>query len=181
MTARRAVVRPLLTGGLLLTLLVAGCGVRPSEVIEGRPAQSGASQGIRLYLLWRGQVAVVVRTTKLDRPPSPEASLTLLLAGPNENERRQGFTSEVPAGLGPVPSTPPTGTAPGSPAAVAGGADGLTVTVTGPVRPLSADAAAQIICTVADAAAQAGRAEYFVPVTIAGSDGALPALPCPIK
>ncbi|MFF5054659.1 hypothetical protein ACFY1S_15915 [Micromonospora sp. NPDC000663] len=181
MRARRAVVRPLLTGGLLLTLLVAGCGVRPSEVIEGRPAQSGASQGIRLYLLWRGQVAVVVRAAKPDRTPSPEASLALLLAGPNENERRHGFTSEVPAGLRPVPIAPPTGAAPGSPAAVSGGPDGLTATVEGPVRPLSTDAADQIICTVADAAAQAGQAEYFVPVTIVGSDGARPAEPCSIK
>ncbi|TNH24460.1 hypothetical protein FHG89_24920 [Micromonospora orduensis] len=181
MSVRRVLVRPLLTGGLLLTLLVAGCGVRPSEVITGRPAQSGASQGIRLYLLWRGQVAVVVRPTKVNPSPSPEASLALLLAGPEEYERRQGFTSEVPAGLRAVPSVPPAGTAPGSPPAVSGGAGGLTVTVTGPVRPLSTDAADQIICTVADAAAQAGQAEYFVPVTIVGSDGARPALPCSIR
>ncbi|MFC8299549.1 hypothetical protein ACIQH6_18460 [Micromonospora orduensis] len=181
MNVRRALVRPLLTGGLLLTLLAAGCGVRPSGVISGRPAQSGASQGIRLYLLWRGQVAVVVRPDKVNQAPSPEVSLALLLAGPQEDERQQGFTSEVPAGLRAVRSAPPTGAVPGSPAAVAGGADGLTVTVTGPVRQLSTDAADQIICTVADAAAQAGQAEYFVPVTIVGSDGARPAVPCSIR
>ncbi|MBM0233778.1 hypothetical protein JNW91_19130 [Micromonospora sp. STR1_7] len=113
---------------------------------------------------------MVVRATKVDRPPSPEASLALLLAGPDEQERRQGFTSELPAG----PEA-------ASPAAVAVGPHGLTVTVAGAVRALAPDAADQIICTVADTAAQEGRAEYFVPVTIVGSDGARPARPCSIR
>lgn len=172
MTGRRTG-RALLAGGLLLALLAPGCGVRPSDVIRGRPAVSGPAQGTGLYLLARGELVLVLRPAKADPSPansSPADALALLAAGPEENERRQGFTSDVPAGLDPV--------------TVTSGADpsgGLTVRTTTAARPLSTDAADQIICTVADAAAQVGFAENFAPVTIVGSDGARPARACPIR
>ncbi|MEV0212174.1 hypothetical protein [Micromonospora sp. NPDC050695] len=179
MTRRRVLTRTLLAGGLLLTLLVAGCGVRPSAVITGRPAQSGASQGARLYLLWHGRLAPVVRGLKVD--PPPDVALAILAAGPDEQERGHGFTSEVPAGLFPdPPAQVPPGPEGASSAVVTGGRDGLTVTVTGAALALSANAADQIICTVADAAAQSGPAQSFTPVTIVGPDGARPARPCPV-
>ncbi|MCG5470229.1 hypothetical protein LADH09A_004173 [Micromonospora sp. LAH09] len=167
MTGRRTG-RALLAGGLLLALLAPGCGVRPSDVIRGRPAVSGPAQGMGLYLLARGELVLVLRPAKAD--PSPADALALLAAGPEENERRQGFTSDVPAGLDPV--------------TVTSGADpsgGLTVRTTTAARPLSADAADQIICTVADAAAQVGFAENSAPVTIVGPDGARPPRRCPIR
>ncbi|MBM7489072.1 hypothetical protein JOD64_000294 [Micromonospora luteifusca] len=159
--------RALLAGGLLLTLLVAGCGVRPSPVITGRSAVSGPSRGTGLYLLAQGELVLVLRPAKVDA--SPADVLALLAAGPDENERGQGFTSEVPVGLGPV--------------TVTAGADrsGLTVRTTGAALPLSAHAADQIICTVADAAAQVDLVESFAPVTIVGPDGARPPRPCPVK
>ncbi|WP_307871353.1 MULTISPECIES: hypothetical protein [unclassified Micromonospora] len=167
MTGRRTG-RALLAGGLLLALLAPGCGVRPSEVIRGRPAVSGPAQGTGLYLLARGELVLVLRPVKVDS--SPADTLALLAAGPEENERRQGFTSDVPAGLDPV--------------TVTSGADpagGLTVRTTTAVRTLSADAADQIICTVVDAAQQDGFADSSAPVTIVGSDGARPPRPCPIR
>lgn len=161
--------RALLAGGVLLTLLATGgCGVRPSEVITGRPAVSGPSRGIGLYLLAKGELVLVLRSAPEDT--SPTNALALLAAGPLEYERGQGFTSEVPAGLDPVTLT--------------SGADpsgGLTVRTTGAARSLSSTAADQIICTVADAAAQTGLAESFTPVTIVGSDGARPPRPCPLR
>ncbi|MGC4745893.1 hypothetical protein ACLQ28_09555 [Micromonospora sp. DT201] len=167
MTGRRAG-RALLAGGLLLTLLAAGCGVRPSGVITGRPAVSGPAQGIVLYLLAQGELVLVLRPSKADT--SPANALAQLAAGPDENERGQGFTSEVPAGLDPV--------------TVTAGADrstGLTVRTTSAALPLSSNAADQIICTVADAAAQVDLGEIFPSVTIVGPDGARPPRPCPIK
>ncbi|MEV4497721.1 hypothetical protein AB0J84_18765 [Micromonospora arborensis] len=194
MTGRRAG-RALLAGGLLLTLLVAGCGVRPSRVITGRSAVSGPSQGTGLYLLAQGELVLVLRPTTAGALPategalpategalpatagalpatagaSPANALALLVAGPDEDERGQGFTSEVPVGIDPV--------------TVTAGADrsGLTVRTTGAALPLSAHAADQIICTVADAAAQVDLAFSFTPVTIVGPDGARPPRPCPIK
>ncbi|MFG1866912.1 hypothetical protein [Micromonospora arborensis] len=160
--------RVLLAGGLLLTLLVAGCGVRPSHVITGRSAVSGPSVGTGLYLLGQGELVLVLRPAKVDA--SPANALTLLAAGPEENERGQGLTSEVPVGLGPVTVT-----------AGADRSSGLTVRTTSAARSLSANAADQIICTVAEAAARVGLVEDFAPVTIVGPDGARPPRPCPIK
>ncbi|MET7670893.1 hypothetical protein [Micromonospora luteifusca] len=166
MTGRRTG-RALLAGGLLLTLLVAGCGVRPSRVITGRSAVSGPSVGTGLYLLAQGEIVLVLRPATAGA--SPANALALLAAGPDEDERGQGLTSEVPVGIDPV--------------TVTAGADrsGLTVRTTGAALPLSAHAADQIICTVADAAAQVDLAFSFAPVTIVGSDGARPPRPCPIR
>ncbi|MET8045787.1 hypothetical protein ABZU25_33565 [Micromonospora sp. NPDC005215] len=161
--------RALLAAGVLLTLLATGgCGVRPSDVITGRPAVSGPSQGIELYLLAEGQLVLVLRPAA--QGASPADTLALLAAGPQENERSQGFTSEVPAGLDPVTVT-----------SGANRSGGLTVRTTGAAQSLSSEAADQVICTVADAAAQSGLAESFAPVAIVGSDGARPARPCPIR
>ncbi|SIM80163.1 hypothetical protein [Micromonospora cremea] len=168
MTGRRAA-RASLAGALLLTLLATGCGVRPSDVITGRSATSGPAVGVGLYLLSHGRLALVIRGTK-GITASPEQTLGMLAAGPDEFERSQGLASEVPVGL--VPATPVTATADGP---------GVTVTMTGAVRPLSAVAADQIICTVADALALAGQGDSFVPVTIAGPDGVRPPRSCPIK
>ncbi|MET7710481.1 hypothetical protein [Micromonospora sp. NPDC005413] len=167
MTGRRTG-RTLLVGGLLLTLLASGCGVWPSGVITGRSAVSGpSSQGVVLYLLSQDELVLTLRPAKVD--PSPAEALALLAAGPDENERGNGFTSEVPAGLVPVKVAP--------------GVDrsGLAVTTSGAAQPLSANAVDQIVCTVADVAARTGLAESFVPVTIVGSDGARQPRRCPLQ
>ncbi|MET8311818.1 MULTISPECIES: hypothetical protein [unclassified Micromonospora] len=169
MTGRRAA-RALLAGGLLLTLLVAGCGVRPSGVITGSAATTGPSAGVRLYLLAHGQLVLVIRPTKMDA--SPEETLRMLAAGPDDSEWRQGLTSEVPVGL--VPASLVTVT-------VTGDQPGLTVTMVGAVMSLSGTAADQIVCTVIGTTAVAGLADSFVPVTVAGPDGARPPRFCPIR
>ncbi|MFI6781582.1 hypothetical protein [Micromonospora sp. NPDC050276] len=167
---RRRTGRALLASGLLLgTLLAAGCGVRPSAVITGRPAVSGPAQGVGIYLLAQDELVLVLRPSKVGA--SPSEALALLAAGPEQNERSQGLTSDVPAGLIPVVEVTPG----------AGQSGGLTVRITGTARPLSLTATDQIICTAADAAAQAGLVASSAPVTIVGSDGAQPARRCPAK
>ncbi|MEU7750519.1 hypothetical protein [Micromonospora sp. NPDC049171] len=160
--------RALLAGGLLLTLLATGCGVRPSEVITGRQAVSGPSQGTGLYLLAQGELVLVLRPATADAAPAD--ALALLAAGPQENERAQGLTSAVPAGFDPVTVT-----------SEADRSAGLRVRTTIAARSLSSTAADQIICTTADAATQFGLAENSAPVTIVGSDGARPPRPCPLS
>lgn len=167
MTGRRTD-RALLAGGLLLTLLAAGCGVRPSAVITGRPPISGPAQGTWVYLLAQGELVLVLRPVTTD--PSPAAALSLLAAGPQENERAQGFTSDVPAGLDPVTVT-----------ALAGRSGDLTVRANIPAQALSAHAADQIICTTVAAAAQVSAANTATTVTIVGSDGARGPRACPLR
>ncbi|MGW3793683.1 hypothetical protein ACWD8I_21315 [Micromonospora arida] len=169
MTGRRTG-HALFASGLLVTLLAAGCGVRPSAVITGRPPISGPAQGTWVYLLAQGELVLVLRPVTTD--PSPAAALSLLAAGPQENERAQGFTSEVPAGLDPVTVT------------VTAGADrsgDLTVRTNIAAQALSAHAADQIICTTVAAAAQVSAANTATTVTIVGSDGARGPRACPIR
>ncbi len=92
--------RALLAGGLLLgTLLAAGCGVRPSPVITGRSAVSGPAQGIWLYLVAQGELVLVLRPVNHGPADPPSEALARLAAGPQQNERAQGLTSEVPTGF----------------------------------------------------------------------------------
>ncbi|MFE9188165.1 hypothetical protein ACFYL6_01010 [Micromonospora sp. NPDC007208] len=160
--------RALVAGGLLLALLAAGCGVRPSAVIIGRPPISGPAQGTWLYLLAQGELVLVLRPAAVD--PSPADALALLAAGPQENERGQGFTSDVPAGLGPVTVTEGTGRS-----------GDLTVRTNAAAQTLSAHAADQIICTTVAAAAQVNAANTATTVTIVGPDGARGPRACPIR
>ncbi|WP_330437802.1 hypothetical protein OHB44_19645 [Micromonospora sp. NBC_00821] len=167
MTGRRTG-RALLAGGLLLTLLAAGCGVQPSAVITGRPPISGPAQGTWLYLLAQGELVLVLRP--VNTAPSPAAALSLLAAGPQENERAQDFTSDVPAGLDPVTVT-----------AGAGQAGDLTVRANIAAQALSAHAVDQIICTTVAAAAQVSATNTATTVAIVGSDGARGPRACPIR
>jgi hypothetical protein len=109
---------------LVIVLLVAGCGVRPSSVVEGGPAPTVAA-GATLFLVSGGHVTPVLR-------PKPDSSdlLALLAAGPTAVERDQGYTSEVPAGV-----------------ALSAAASEVSVSVD--VRSLSALAVDQIVCTAA--------------------------------
>ena len=169
MTGRRFG-RTLLAVGLLFALLAAGCGVRPSAVITGRSAVSGPSGGTGVYLLSDGELALVLRPSKIGPSPtlSPADTLALLAAGPTESERNAGFTSEVPAGIAPAGVTP------------SADQSGITVKTTVPVLSLSTLAADQIICTVAGAVASTGQGTSFAPVTLVGPDGARPPWPCPL-
>ncbi|MCZ7374829.1 hypothetical protein [Micromonospora sp. WMMC250] len=177
--------RALVAGGLLVAVLTAGCGVRPSAVITGRAAVSGPTEGIGVYLLAQGDLALVLRQPKATQagavpavtcspsspggsPCQPAQALALLAAGPSEEERAGGLTSEVPAGLGPFTVT---GTQ----------RSDLTVTTTGAVGPLTADAVDQIVCTVTDTATQVGLVRGPARVSVVGPDGARPPRRCPIR
>ncbi|MFF5180227.1 hypothetical protein ACFY2Q_19565 [Micromonospora sp. NPDC000316] len=165
MSGRRA---QLLAVGLLLALLATGCGVLPTDVINGRPAVTGQSGSVGVYLIADGQVALAIRPTKTPSPSSPPPAevLAMLAQGPSDAERRVGLTSEVPAGVTPATVGPTT--------------DGLTVRLTGAVRSLSPLAVDQIVCTAVDAATAAGQGQFFVPVTLVGPDGTRPAQACPL-
>ncbi|TDE42367.1 hypothetical protein E1295_28005 [Nonomuraea mesophila] len=129
----------MLAAGLVSVVAVAGCGVRPSDVIPaGDPPSGGVAPAttITLYLVRKGRVDAVTRTGPRRRPLFKADTLALLAAGVTEKEQAQGFTTDVPPEAGPF-----------SVAVKPGGH--LVVTLSTPVRELSALAVDQIVCTAA--------------------------------
>jgi Sporulation and spore germination len=128
--------RHLLAWVVLLAVLAAGCGVRPSGVIRGGPAPTGQARGVALYFLADSSLTLVLRPAR--QPLWATQILELLEQGPTRDERAANLTSEVPTGLGPVDvTTDPSGN--------------VDVVVTADVTTLSAAAVDQIVCTVRDA------------------------------
>jgi hypothetical protein len=133
--------RRVLAAGLVPLVAVAGCGVRPSDVIPAGDPPSGAvapTWATRLYLVQNGRLSQVQRPGP---PLSPADTLTLLAAGPSSRERKRGLTTEVPPEAGPFSVTvEPAGH--------------VRVTLSTPVSALSALAIDQIVCTTAATAPQ---------------------------
>ncbi|ANN17389.1 hypothetical protein SD37_18230 [Amycolatopsis orientalis] len=127
---------PRLIALALLAPVAAGCGVRPSGVILGAPAPEGPSAGVVLYFLSAGEP---VRVPQRPHPGGVTLARTieLLAAGPDGDEGRQGYTTEVPAGTAVLGQT------------AAG--DGVIVTLSVDVAGLSVRATEQLVCTVRDA------------------------------
>lgn len=160
--------RHLLAWAVLIAVLTAGCGVRPSGVITGDPApvkQVGDSPGppptwsAILYFATGPGLTRVLRPTR--QPLSPVQVLALLQDGPDGDERATGLTSEVPVGL--------------DPATVTTGASGVVdVVVSVDVTTLSTTAVDQIACTVRDALPTAA------PVTVTSGAATLGPRTCPL-
>jgi hypothetical protein len=128
--------RHLLAWVMLIVLLNAGCGVRPSGVIHGGPAPTATAEGATLYFLANSSLTPVLRPAR--QPLWPTQTLDLLQDGPNRDERAANLTSEVPTGLDPVTiTTDPSGN--------------VDVVVSADVTTLSPAAVDQIVCTVSDA------------------------------
>ncbi|HEX6360873.1 hypothetical protein [Actinophytocola sp.] len=105
-------------------LLVAGCGVQPTEPIGGSPAT-----GALVFLVRNGSVVPVLRPTRHQTGPS--AALALLAEGPSPGELADGYRSEVPYEADPV------------------SIQDSTVTLSLDVTTLSTVAVSQIVCTTA--------------------------------
>nr|WP_042187299.1 hypothetical protein [Kibdelosporangium sp. MJ126-NF4]CEL17972.1 hypothetical protein [Kibdelosporangium sp. MJ126-NF4]CTQ90800.1 hypothetical protein [Kibdelosporangium sp. MJ126-NF4] len=109
---------------VLVALLVAGCGVQPTEPIGGSRAK-----GALIFLVQQGTVQPVLRATRHE--VTRLEMLRELATGPNAMEKAGNYSSEVPKDLGPL------------------SVDDSTVTVTVDVTTLSTMALAQIACTAA--------------------------------
>ncbi|MFE7134189.1 GerMN domain-containing protein [Streptomyces sp. NPDC057638] len=86
---------------LALALLVAGCGVRPTGVLDGGEAAGGLTKGLRLYF-----VSTAGRLEAVGRPEVPVEELDnlhivlkYLGAGPTEAELRSGLATLVDGGV----------------------------------------------------------------------------------
>ncbi|WP_431039139.1 hypothetical protein ACQYWQ_10495 [Streptomyces sp. P6-2-1] len=145
-----------------LVLLLAGCGIRPTEVpTDAGPAPSrlpcvldedSASQPPRttpakVYLVCGAQLVVVNRYLSEQPAPGPVAVarqlLDQLLLQPSEAERLAHFTSAVPSG------TALTGPRPGDPA--------HTLRLSVDPAALTSPGLAQLVCTLGESAAATAR------------------------
>ncbi|MFH9075019.1 hypothetical protein [Streptomyces alboflavus] len=79
----------------LAVVLLAGCGVRPTGVLDGGESAGGLTKGLRLYF-----VSQAGRLEGVSRPSIPAYKVTdpngvikLLLAGPVDAERDAGLTT----------------------------------------------------------------------------------------
>ncbi|MFE3455019.1 GerMN domain-containing protein [Nonomuraea sp. NPDC059194] len=137
---RTGLARRVLAAGLVSLVAVAGCGVRPSDVIEAGDPPSGAvvpTTTITLYLVKNGRLSVVTRPSG-GRPLFRADTLALLAAGPTTMEKADGFTTDVPPDASPFSVTVKT-------------AGHLVVTLSTPAGELSTLAVDQIVCTAAAA------------------------------
>ncbi|MEW9528219.1 GerMN domain-containing protein [Microbispora sp. NPDC049125] len=159
---RTGLARRMLAAGLVSIVAVAGCGVRPSDVIPAGDPPSGRvapATTIILYLVKNGRLSAVTRPA--GRPLFQAGTLALLADGPTAEEHARGFTTDVPAGAGPFSVTvKPAGH--------------LVVTLSIAAGDLSELAVEQIVCTVAATAPQSP-----VQVTVAGAGQSVGPRSCP--
>ncbi|WP_412542497.1 hypothetical protein R8Z50_08385 [Longispora sp. K20-0274] len=81
--------------------VLAGCGVRPSGVVRaGEAPRKYTTEVTALYFEMRGQLARTERTESKSLTVSQKVDL--LLAGPDPEERGQGFETALPAMPGTV-------------------------------------------------------------------------------
>ncbi|MEV0619441.1 hypothetical protein AB0I81_39405 [Nonomuraea sp. NPDC050404] len=126
----------MLAAAVVLLIAVAGCGVRPSDVIRAGDPPGGrveARPTITLYLIKKGRLEAVTR-------PGGRLYVTDRLAtladGPTAREQSDGFTTDVPFDVGPFTVT----AEPERP---------MVVTLSTPLDELSELALQQIACTAA--------------------------------
>ncbi|GAA1512565.1 hypothetical protein GCM10009730_16800 [Streptomyces albidochromogenes] len=164
-----------------VSLLLAGCGVQASEVVEaGGPAvvpvvPDQLERTLLFFVGADGRPIPVARPLVLTEKPVPTAgTLAALLGGPTEEERAAGITTRLPATTEKVEVVPAAreDSGPGREAGRPAGA--LRVTAGFAVRSLDAAAVRQLVCT----AAHAEDPEGLVKVVLTGSDGSLPATAC---
>lgn len=81
-------------GALLMAVALAGCGVRPTGVIDAGDPATGLTKAMRLYFVSdTGQLVGVTR----DEPKKPDlpSVIKLLIAGPDEAEQQRGLVSHA--------------------------------------------------------------------------------------
>ncbi len=141
---------------LLLVLVLAGCGVRPTDPVPAGDPPVGAAPGPILFFLKAGKLAPVVRQTgHLGTVPD---AVTLLLAGPNTQEAAAGYATMLPTGALGV-----------SVGALDQGV--VTVNLTAPLETLPELAKDQIACTVIAVHAQTGARAANLLVRLIGTPG----------
>ncbi|MGP9017523.1 hypothetical protein ACT1U9_03815 [Streptomyces sp. BR1] len=148
-----------------LLLLVAGCGIRSTDVVEvGDPAFAHVvptgPDGTTLYLKGPNGLLAVVRAEPRV-PDLPGHAVMLLLNGPTEAEKDAGLDTELPHYYGGL--------------AVGRDGESMTIRLERAVQDFSSLAREQLVCTASHAVSPDER----VTVTVMGTDGKLGPANCP--
>ncbi|GHA86822.1 hypothetical protein [Streptomyces chryseus] len=177
-------IRAAAAGASASLLLLAGCGVQASEVVEaGGPAvvPVAPDHDERVLLFFTGpdgsSIPVARYADPAMGPVSTARTLDALLNGPTEEERAAGIRTRLPDGNKTVEVRPAAreDSRPGEKAGrPAGAREAVRVTTGFAVRSLDAAAVRQLVCT----AAHAEDPEGLVKVVLTGSAGSLPATAC---
>lgn len=79
----------------LAAVLLTGCGVRPTGVLDGGEAPGGLTKGLRLYFVSQaGRLEGVARPgIPASRVTDPKTVIKYLLVGPVDSERDAGLTT----------------------------------------------------------------------------------------
>ncbi|GGU33779.1 hypothetical protein [Lentzea flava] len=77
-------------------MTLAACGVRPTPVLTGAEAPTVSSHELTVYLLSAGRDELVRRTRTYSGSVDTATAINLLVAGPTEEEKKLGLTTEVP-------------------------------------------------------------------------------------
>ncbi|MFD7643383.1 GerMN domain-containing protein [Kitasatospora sp. NPDC059795] len=115
-------------------LALCGCAIGSTGPVLAGQAATGVRPGTRLYFVDRGGIRLALRDDT--RREELQAALDSLVAGPDPAERRDGLSTELPAG-GRVRAT----VTPGA----------VTLRLSWPTAALSAPAIQQLVCTAEDA------------------------------
>lgn len=149
---------------VLLALVCAGCGVRPSGAIPGDPAPSGPVFGVYLYFVRHGELIPTLRATT--NKLTPIETITALASGPDAREQNDGLSTQVPPGIVPVDvSTDQFGN--------------TTLDLAVNPNSLSTVAVSQLTCTAVTAVAAAGTGIHANGFFIAGQGARIGPLECP--
>ena len=149
---------------VLLALVCAGCGVRPSGVIPGDQAPTGPVYGVTLYFARHNELIPTLRATT--NQFTPIETITALASGPDPREQTDGMTTQVPPGIVAVSLAPdPSGNT------------FLTLNVN--PNTLSTVAIGQLTCTATTAIANAGLSVNADTFFIAGQGAHIGPLRCP--
>ncbi|MDT7783208.1 MAG: hypothetical protein QOF58_1627 [Pseudonocardiales bacterium] len=77
--------------------MLSGCGVRPTPVLTGAEAPTVSSHELTVYLLSAKGNELVRRTRAYTGTVDTATAINLLVAGPSEEEKKLGLTTEVPS------------------------------------------------------------------------------------
>lgn len=153
---------------LAVVLLVSACGVKPTGVVTAGPAPTlrnpgspGRDAEVILYFVINGRPVPVTRP--IGGAVGVEAALTMLLDGPTEAERSDGYVTALPRRAGSVTLEP------GPPA---------TITVSFPLKPIAGVGVNQLVCTAFAALAADGRHSVDGTIAVSGPDVQLPYQAC---
>lgn len=78
-------------------MTLSACGVRPTPVLSGAEAPTVSSHEVTIYLLTAERDRLVRRTRAHSGDVDTATAINLLVAGPDDEEKKLGLATEVPA------------------------------------------------------------------------------------